>query len=114
MQYKKKKEAYTFDNCVNCFFWVKPTFSPFAPFILNFTIGALDINLISSEKKIKILFMLWRIYDNKYIHNSENTNNKELTKNLKMEFIFDHPIRKRTVWRERSSNIFVYFCIFLN
>ena len=71
---------------------VKPTFSPFAPFILNFAIRALDINLKQNRsliyfnisqlrKKTQILFVLWRIYDNKYIHNSENKNNKELTKN---------------------------------
>ena len=58
--------------------------------------------------------MLWRIHD-KYIHKSENNNNKELTKNSEDGIQFDHPIRKRTVWQESISNIFVYFeyfCIF--
>ena len=52
--------------------------------------------------------MLWRIHD-KYIHKSENNNNKELTKNSEDGIQFDHPIRKRTVWQESISNIFVYF-----
>ena len=56
--------------------------------------------------------MLWRIYDNKYIHNSENNNNKELTKNSEDGIIFDHPIRTRTVWRESILSIFVYFVYF--